>query len=256
MEITADLRALGGGRVWSLMVSLFGDLAQGRGQAIDGPVLSRIMAGLGVKPEAARVALHRLRNDGWIASEKRGRTSRHSLTPKGRSESAAASPRIYARPEDAGKDWRLVLAASTEQAQSDTLARAGFTQVMPRVFVGPTTAPVPEGALAFSGNSAPDWLCHEIAPTDLLPEYTRLNAVLTKLLSDLLQLDPVSALDTAVLRCLVVHNWRRLVLKHPAMPTALMPDHTPITACHATVDRFFTTYPRPALRAISSELET
>ena len=67
----ADLRALGGQRVWSLMVSLFGDLAQAEGAGIDGPVLSRIMTAMQIRPEATRVALHRLRNDGWIASTPR-----------------------------------------------------------------------------------------------------------------------------------------------------------------------------------------
>ena len=97
-ENTAALRALGGQRVWSLMISLFGDLAQGAGDRIDGPVLSAIMARQHIKPEAVRVALHRLRKDGWVTSEKSGRIRQHSLTDKGRRESAIASPRIYARP--------------------------------------------------------------------------------------------------------------------------------------------------------------
>ena len=37
---TGALRALGGRRVWSLMISLFGDLAREQDQAIDGPILS------------------------------------------------------------------------------------------------------------------------------------------------------------------------------------------------------------------------
>ena len=58
ITLTAPLRAVGGGRVWSLMISLFGDLAQEDGTAISGPVLSAMMSLLLVKPEAARVALH------------------------------------------------------------------------------------------------------------------------------------------------------------------------------------------------------
>ena len=39
----APLKDLGGQRVWSLMISLFGDLARQEGQIIGGPVLSAII---------------------------------------------------------------------------------------------------------------------------------------------------------------------------------------------------------------------
>ncbi|WP_259940018.1 hypothetical protein [Sulfitobacter sp. M368] len=76
------------------MISLFGDLAQGAGDRIDGPVLSAIMARQHIKPEAVRVALHRLRNDGWVTSEKSGRIRQHSLTDKGRRESDRQPPHL------------------------------------------------------------------------------------------------------------------------------------------------------------------
>jgi phenylacetic acid degradation operon negative regulatory protein len=87
-------------RVWSLLVTVFGDLAQNDGDVIEGPVLSVLMSDIGIKAEATRVALHRLRNDGWINSVKSGRNSLHSLTASGRQESSAASPRIYGHPND------------------------------------------------------------------------------------------------------------------------------------------------------------
>ena len=77
-------------RVWSIIVSLFGDLAQRPGDRISGSVLSRITEPMGIKPEAMRVALHRLRSDGWILSEREGRTSRYCLTESGLSQSRAA----------------------------------------------------------------------------------------------------------------------------------------------------------------------
>ena len=98
-DAASALTALGSQRVWSLLVTVFGDLAQNEGDVIDGPVLSLLMADIGIKPEATRVALHRLRNDEWIVSTKQGRTSQHSLTARGRRESAAANPRIYNLPQ-------------------------------------------------------------------------------------------------------------------------------------------------------------
>ena len=64
-DFQKTIDALGGDdmpRVWSLIVTVFGDLAQRNGDEIAGPVLGEILAPVGVRPEAMRVALHRLRN--------------------------------------------------------------------------------------------------------------------------------------------------------------------------------------------------
>ena len=67
--VVSDLRGDIPPRVWSLLVTVFGDLAQD-GSALPGTVLGEIMSRVGIKPEAMRVALHRLRKDGWIESER------------------------------------------------------------------------------------------------------------------------------------------------------------------------------------------
>lgn len=252
-DMTKDLRALRGGRVWSLMVSLFGDLAQGKGDKIEGPVLSAIMTELDVKPEAARVALHRLRNDGWITSQKRGRISQHSLTAKGRAESVAASPRIYATTQEVPDDWCLVLLKSAKPALQDKLAQAGLVQLMPRVFVGCPPQSLPKGALMLEGSEAPEWLCDQVAPTTLLEEYAQLGHVLRELIGRLPKGAVLSPLDTAVLRCLVVHGWRRLVLKHAPLPRCLVKEDGAYHQCHLAVDALLTRFPRPAVDDIALE---
>ncbi len=244
---TAALRALGGKRVWSLMISLFGDLAQDAGQSIDGPVLSAIMTGMQVKPEAARVALHRLRNDGWIVSEKSGRISQHSLSAKGRDESAAASPRIYANPNRQGGAWQLVL---TQDARDGEMATRGFASVAPRVYVGPSENSIPDNALSFAGDQVPDWLRAQAEPEDLRQGYADLLKTLTALKADLPQAEALNPINVAILRCLIVHNWRRLVLKHPVLPAPLVSKDWPGHMCHLAVCDLLARFPRPALKEI------
>ena len=249
--VVAAFAGLGGQRVWSLMVSLFGDLAQGSDDVIDGPVLSTIMAALGVRPEANRVALHRLRNDGWVQSRKVGRISLHSLTPSGRAESAAASPRIYAAPPDLDEGWQLAL-TETNGAETDTRLRAaGFIPVMPRTYVGPQDAKAPEGCAALPGTSPPDWLRRAVEPAALNDEYEALQQALLSIQATLPKATALSPLDIAVLRCLIVHNWRRLVLKHPAPPGGLIRADWPGYRCHLLVDDLLAHYPRPALRDVA-----
>lgn len=249
-SLTDELYQLGGQRVWSLMISLFGDLAQAPDQHIDGPLLSVIMSGLRVKPEAARVALHRLRNDGWIRSEKSGRISRHTLTDEGRAECAAANPRIYADPTLASSHWQLAVTEGTNAAQITQMAQNGFIQLAPRIFCGPSDAKAPQGALVVSTDQTPDWLRAQIAPQMQQPGYRNLLRALRMVKADLPAAADLRAIDIAVLRCLIVHNWRRLVLKHPKLPAPLVdPDGTG-HQCHLLVADLLAGYPRPELSEI------
>jgi len=252
LPAVAVFAGLGGQRVWSLMVSLFGDLAQGHGDAIDGPVLSTIMAALDVRPEASRVALHRLRNDGWLQSRKVGRISQHSLTAQGRAESVAASPRIYAAPPVLSEPWQMVMVEENGRDTDSALRNAGFIAAMPRAYVGRIDSAAPEGCLALPGNTPPDWLRRAVEPAELEADYSALLSALTALEDELPRADQLNALHVAVLRCLIVHNWRRLVLKHPALPGGLIRPEWPGYQCHLRVDRLLHRYPRPALQELAA----
>lgn len=249
-DLTADLRALGGGRVWSLMVSLFGDLALDKGAQIEGPVLSAIMTGLHIKPEAARVALHRLRKDGWIASLKQGRISHHSLTEKGLRESRYASPRIYARLEDTQVGWQLVIPDPSSAGES---LPQDFVALQNNLYVGPSSVIAPPNAAVFEGNAAPDWLRQSLIPAPLLQSYDKLADALTVLARDLPDPAGLSPLEKAVLRCLIVHNWRRLVLKHAPLPQGLIGPDSGYLRSMVLVDDILARTPRPDLRDIAQD---
>lgn len=245
----ADLKNLGGQRVWSLMISLFGDLARNEGDVIDGPILSAIMAAMDVRPEAARVALHRLRKDHWITSQKQGRTARHSLTPEGRAQSQAASARIYAAPDDLAKGWQMVL---LEKDTPQGFENVGFTMVQPRLYVGPANLVAPQDGLVVEGKDAPDWLKRQLEPDLLEESYLQLRIALENATRFLPKARDLTPLEIAALRCMIVHNWRRLALKHPALPRPLMRDDWPGLSCHILVADLLARYPRPATAQITA----
>ena len=118
-------------RVPSLLVTVFGELAQAQGTRIGTPVLGRLMEVLRVRPEAMRVALHRLRKDDWIEAERHGRTSSYALTAHGRAESAVATPLIYSNAPGARAAWLVV----TDPAQARTTDPQGGVWVGPQVLV-------------------------------------------------------------------------------------------------------------------------
>lgn len=238
--ITA-LSDLGPLRVWSLLVTVFGDLAPD--STLDGPTLSAIMAGIGIKPEATRVALHRLRSDDWIASEKNGRTSLHRLTKKGQSDSANARGRIYGTPSQMGRGAEVFVLPDTDTTPDPAV----FAQIAPRTFVAAAGTMPPKGAMQLAPLDFPHWLGPQIETDALCTAYSELHAVLAAIDTTLPDGTALSPLDTAVLRVMIVHAWRRLTLKHPDLPRAAHSQGWRGHDCRALVTTLLGRFARPAL---------
>ena len=82
-ELQTDIQRIaecGPIRVWSLVVTIMGDLCQSPDTCIPGKTLGDLVGRLGITNQALRVALHRLRRDGWIQTVREGRTSNYFLS--------------------------------------------------------------------------------------------------------------------------------------------------------------------------------
>lgn len=247
------VEALTGGtppRVWSLLVTVFGDLAQDLGAEISGPTLTRLTDAIGIKPEAARVALHRLRKEGWIDTRRVGRHSAYRLTEWGRAQSAAASPRIYGR-EEAAKTACLIVPAPSAGADAPIANAVPLGQGLW------LAAETPAGSTALAcpltvDADLPDWIGARVAPASLCDLATltvrRLQACET-LLNETSQLP---ALQAAVLRVLIVHGWRRVALRSPVLPDYMFPKAWDGAACRRLASDLLQILPRPSLDALDS----
>lgn len=242
-------------RVWSMLVSIFGDLACGPGEHIDGPLLTGLMGHMDIKPEAVRVALHRLRNDGWIASVKSGRTARHALTPGALRARNEAARLIYSRAEDLPRDWQVAITAQGDTSLRGDLLEAGFAALSPRLYIGHGGTKAPPGTLLCTGRIAPDWLRGEVVPDTLTAQFDRLLTALRRVRHRLSggHGPALSPVETALLRVLIVHHWRRLVLRHPYLPPGLLGSDWPGHLCRAQVCDLLDALPRPALEALGAE---
>lgn len=239
-------------RVWSVIVSLFGDLAQDKGARISGGALTRIITPMGIKPEAIRVALHRLRKDGWIESARAGRASVHYLTEYGRSQSAAVTPRIYERRAAAPVDWHLLIAedGSGQATLDEVLLLPNYVAVNRTTALG--HGPVPRSlndlmAAQVSHVAVPGWL-----KTRLFPEHLR--EACAALQQDLSRITPppsgLTPSQTGTLRTLIVHRWRRVVLRHPDLPASFHPADWAGETCRGLVFQLLDQLPRPELSAL------
>ncbi len=239
-------------RVWSVLVTIFGDLADRPGDRISGSGLSNLTALLSIRPEAVRVALHRLRKDGWIDSEKEGRFSWYFLTETGLRESAIARKRIYACAVKPPEHYRLLAAQATSQSLRSETQRAllaeGYVTLVPGMYLGTETATQPpEDHLVFEGQitAIPDWLKAELAPEALSLGYQALEKALNSLRTTLGENPNLPVLKTAALRTLIVHSWRRLLLRHADLPDAFYPDTWRGPACRRLVNILLEQLERP-----------
>ena len=66
--LTADGRL----RVWSLVITVFGDSVEPRGGTISTARLGRLLGRIGVGSGALRTALSRLAGDGWVTAQRKG----------------------------------------------------------------------------------------------------------------------------------------------------------------------------------------
>ena len=231
MDIAAlspAMQALRGGelRVWSFVVTILGDMARAPGQEMSGARLSALTEGAGIKPQALRTALHRLRKDGWIDSRREGRGAFHFLTDHGRTQAEQAAARIYDFQPVPTDGWHLVVLPDRARVLP------GHVPVAPGCYLGHGSAPDLPDTLILTGTNliVPDWVRTQVISGDLAQEYASFEQALRLALTSPI---PATPLEATVLRLLAVHGWRRLVLRHPALPDELAPTDWAGPACRA-----------------------
>ena len=220
-------------RTRSMLVTIFGDLALADGASLSGTDLAALTEPMGIQAPALRTALHRLRGDGWIESIRQGRQTSHALTPAARAQSRTAAPRIFGAAPP--KTLYLILTEPGVAAPPDAVP----------VAPGMGLAAGPMG-FALPLTAIPDWMQAAICPVDLLTETARL--------ADAFQaLTRISGPDP-VLRLLVVHGWRRIVLRTPNLPDAAFPAAWRGAEARSALRDLLVRLPRPA--QITSSIAT
>jgi phenylacetic acid degradation operon negative regulatory protein len=241
----------------SLIISLFGDAVVPHGGRIWLGSLIRLLEPLGLSERLVRTSAFRLAKDGWLATAAHGRRADYLLTPTGARRFEEAARHIYAAHAPLwDRRWRLVLvvgelAAKERESLRRGLFWQGFGALDAATFIHPSAdlgaafdALAAEGHAALLGKLLPLLAAEarfELSASDtglvsrawnlaaLGEAYAGFVAAYLPLLAELRR-DRHAAIateDAFLLRTLLIHDYRRLLLRDPVLPDVLLPADWP-----------------------------
>ncbi len=263
-------------RAGSLAVTIFGDSITHQGKSVWLGGLVTVMQHFGLNARQTRTAIFRLGREGWLAPLLRGRRSYYCFTESGERQYARAAERIYAAaaaPWDG--QWTLITFVGLEGVPREELRRRlgwlGFGSLGGGLLAHPQ---VPLATVqdvtrelgcesqvvvwrSTTGLDAPlaelvrtSWRLDELA--ERYQQFITRFSVFEVLLATRPALD---SRDAFVLRTLLIHEYRRLLLKSTELPPALLPAHWPGHAARDLTASLYRRLHAPASGYCQSALE-
>lgn len=263
-------------RAKSLIVTVYGDAILPHGGRIWLGSLIRLMAPFGLNERMVRTAVFRLTQDGTLAATQVGRRSHYGLTETGHHQFESAQRRIYALPETSwdGRWQILMLTRPPTKTQRASLKRElswiGFAELSPSLYLRPHDGPgAPEriaadhelgdAALLISATADKPDLAG--TPRALVAAHWPLDEINARYQEFLEAFEPwgdVTPSDPAAtftLRILLIHAYRRALLRDPSIPGDLLPDGWSGGRAAALCAKIYRTMAGPAESHLLAELE-
>jgi phenylacetic acid degradation operon negative regulatory protein len=226
----------------SLLLTLLGEYVLPRKTPVWTSALVEVLDCLGVEEKSARQALARTAADGWLTSERVGRSVRWSLTAAGRRLLSEGAERIYAfgtAPPEWDRVWLIVYVSVPESKRRlrhrlrTKLTWAGFGSPGAGMWISPFSAREDEacavieelgldgGAMSFTARFAGVGDEHEMVRRAW--DLDAVAAEYTGFLDAFADLRPTSAQETMLAQTRLVHEWRRFPFLDPRLPAELLP---------------------------------
>lgn len=267
-------------RAPSLIITVWGDAIAPHGGAVMLAGFIDLLDPFGINERLVRTSVFRLARQRWLAARPIGRQSVYRLTRDGARRFEQAYRRIYQPPVERWDDtWEIVVASGPTAAQHRALRLElgweGFGTLAAGVYVRPSQAPsaVPRIAAALglarrivvarasddASLGAPSLASAVPRAWDLAAvaaDYRRFLARFGSVIQRFRQ-KGVAALDPGqsfVVRTLLIHAYRRVLLRDPQLPAALLPLAWPGAAAYALCRDFYRLTHRAAERHLVATL--
>lgn len=228
----------------ALVFTFFCDVVTQHGGEIWLGSVIQALAPLGINERLTRTAVFRLVQDGWLESRKQGRRSYYRLTRTGQNYYQRSAPRIYAsgKPDWDGV-WTLLFTALVPEDKRDALHRGlswlGYGRMAAGVFALPCNDRPPLDELladldlensmvhmqaqAESAESLQKLVMSRWKLDDLRQRYKAFTLVYRKAMKSLQSKTPPGGHSLFLLRVLMLHEYRRILLNDPELPAAMLP---------------------------------
>ena len=115
--LTRHLHKEGRLRVWSVIVTIMGEIAQPDGGEISMATLLDICGALDIEPQAVRTAMSRLSKNGLVIGKREGRIAFYRFSAMGLADYKDAAEVIYAAPKQI-HDWTFAFGAEGTSIKS------------------------------------------------------------------------------------------------------------------------------------------
>jgi len=224
-------------RTGSIVITVFGDAIVPRGGSVWLGTLLEFFGTIDIDSGVVRTAMSRLAADKWLERHKVGRNSFYRLVKKGRQTFDAATRHIY---DPQAADWTgrfellLIGNGGDRDASREALKNAGFGSPLPGVWVAPSGVPIPEeaaGAIRLEVSAEDDSgrrLLSESWPLQRTADaYLKFMKTFEPLRGWIDRRERLSDVDAFTARILLIHHYRRVVLRDPLLPGALLPADWP-----------------------------
>ena len=236
-------------RANSLLITVFGDAFAPRGQSIWLGSLIELLGLFGISARLVRTSAFRLGADDWFVATRLGRRSYYGLSDAGLLRVQHADQRIYDfNTAQWDGRWTLVLLdpavrASDRLKLQRELSWESFGRISPLVFVHPhmharvlteiiSAAGMTEQVAVLRAQALPGVgdrplmsILHAVFDLAKVAQaWTHFVDRFSPVLRDAAQLEPAQAF---MARTLLIHEYRRVVLRDPNLPKAFLPADWP-----------------------------
>jgi phenylacetic acid degradation operon negative regulatory protein len=234
--------ALGETSARSLLLTILGEFVLRYQEPVWTSTLVEVLDEFGVEEKSARQALARTAADGWLTSERVGRSVRWSLTPPGQRLLTEGAERIYTfgtttDPWDGV--WLIVYVSVPESKRRlrhqlrTKLSWAGFGSPGPGMWISPSSGREAEarsvieglglqaGAMSFTARFA--GVGSEQAMVERAWDLDGVTAQYEAFIDAFSGPRPATPESIMLAQTRLVHEWRRFPFLDPRLPSALLP---------------------------------
>ncbi|MGX5218963.1 phenylacetic acid degradation operon negative regulatory protein PaaX [Pseudomonas segetis] len=234
-------------RASSLIITLYGDAIEPHGGTVWLGSLIQLLEPMGINERLIRTSIFRLAKDGWLSAEKVGRRSYYSLTGAGRRRFEKAFKRVYSASLPAWDgSWCLLLLTQLDPEKRKQVREEfewqGFGAISPLMLACPSSdrsdvatslqeLGVLEDTIMFE-TKAQDVLASKALRkqvreswdmNELAAHYSEFIKMFRPLWQVLREQEVLEPSDCFLARTLLIHEYRKLLLRDPQLPHELLP---------------------------------